>query len=487
MGVGSEAFLAVTEAASRPVRGEVPMGQSVLNRSRAIAINFVETMSRGDPAEIAEQVAAVFAADARISGPTVMSSEPQGSHGWALRLRRLTGPLSVAGVQVTGDAVAIRVSEAHPLAGGLAQIVTVVDSASIRRWSYRPLHDRRPGPTSPSELLDELARAGLFAGVVLLRDHDGRRIMVRGWSDHEALLENTSRTRHSIASITKLLTATACFRLADLGRLRVDARLADLIPATARALGSLTPNDLLTHTAGLPSEAEDLEAGSGLWSDSPTRNLATWSRAIPIDRPGRYAYSNVGYAILGSIIESVTDRSYFEAMDDLVFRPFALSDTSFEDTTVGEVGRAIGLAYADDRDTLPTASSHAAGLGRGAPYGYAYSSVRDLERFLDALRGTSLLSSQAARALLQPAVPTDATGVAATAGAFVDLTGGRSLWHSRGAGPGTSAWASVNTRTTGQSHEAPVMIVLANRAMPAAERVATWLRSRDRAAADSPD
>ena len=117
-------------------------------------------------------------------------------------------------------------------------------------------------------------------------------------------------TLFPVASITKLATALAILRLADMGFLSLDDPLERFLPDAAAAVDDVTPRALLCHTSGLP---EDLPHGAAPYTaslDWPTLAQAFLATPLAI-RPWRLVnYSNTGYALLAVIIERLARLPY---------------------------------------------------------------------------------------------------------------------------------------------------------------------------------
>lgn len=128
-------------------------------------------------------------------------------------------------------------------------------------------------------------------------------------------------------SITKLVTAQAVVALADGGELDLDAPVRDrlgLLPTSVTARG------LLTHTSGVPRVHAGMPAGvlsdpyAGIAADVLREHLGRIGETDLIG-PGQMTYSNLGYAVLGLLLEQATDGSWFDAVRDLVLLPWGLS------------------------------------------------------------------------------------------------------------------------------------------------------------------
>jgi CubicO group peptidase (beta-lactamase class C family) len=143
----------------------------------------------------------------------------------------------------------------------------------------------------------------------------------------------TAKTRFSVGSLTKSMVATVIARLADEGRLSLDDPVVAHVPEL-RGSGwaeSATLRDLLANRSGLPLRA-GLEFGFAGHEDEDDSALARLAADIAAAVPTSsfWSYTNVGWCLLGRVIETATHclggrnaarprRRY--ARDDLRHRP----------------------------------------------------------------------------------------------------------------------------------------------------------------------
>ncbi len=108
-------------------------------------------------------------------------------------------------------------------------------------------------------------------------------------------------------------------RLRDAGRLRLTDPVGEHVPGTPFA--DVTIAQLLTHTAGLSAELPGPWWERSLGPDRAGLHEAMRTGTV-LDRPGRYVhYSNLGYAVLGQVIEALAGRDWFEVVHDEILMP----------------------------------------------------------------------------------------------------------------------------------------------------------------------
>jgi CubicO group peptidase (beta-lactamase class C family) len=118
--------------------------------------------------------------------------------------------------------------------------------------------------------------------------------------------------------IEKYLPEFRGLQIADSGRLRVPPRQPTIL-------------NLLTHSSGIPVDRPKVIENLTRTMD---RSLAEVVRLIatqPLDfAPGeKWRYSSSGFATLGRIIEVVSNQSFQSFMDQKVFAPLGMQDSSF--------------------------------------------------------------------------------------------------------------------------------------------------------------
>jgi CubicO group peptidase (beta-lactamase class C family) len=187
-----------------------------------------------------------------------------------------------------------------------------------------------------------------------------------------------------IASMTKSFTATLVLILRDSGALVLDAPAVQYVPELAglRLPGSdcppVTVRQLLTMTAGFPADDPWGDRQQGLDPREFGRLLADGEARCAWAPGTRFEYSNLGYAILGRVIESVTGESYAQAVRTRVLAPLGLRRTGYEVSDFDPAQLAGGYR----RDGAAWLELQPDRYGAFAPMGGVFSCARDLARWI---------------------------------------------------------------------------------------------------------
>lgn len=375
--------------------------------------------------------------------------------------------------------------------------------------------DHHPALTTVVDRVDAVFRARVEQGVAPssvwgVFDHSGL-VASGGHGDRGDGVRPDADTVYRIASCTKSVTAATLLTLSAQGLLDLDAPITEFVPAFgAVALPTAdspvpTVRMLLTMSAGFPTDdpwADRQESISDAELDDVLRGGLLFDSL-----PGtRFAYSNLGYALLGRVVAAVTGRPFTEVAADTVLRPLGLADTVFS------AGESRGFVvtgvrpYAGDWEPLPMT-----GPGAFSSIGGLFSTVRDLARWATHLASAfsaapepgpvspadRRLMQQAMRVVPSAVVPGSSRATAYGFGLFVEQDDrfGELVSHSGGY-PGFSAhmrWSvrdglgvvafenATQAKVSAAAHEAHDLVLDAALATTAATGSSTGVAATSRA------
>lgn len=173
-----------------------------------------------------------------------------------------------------------------------------------------------------------------------------------GFANLEHDVPVTRDTVFELASVTKQFTATAVMALVEEGKVRLDEPVGTYLAGTPDSWKGITVRHLLTHTAGLPGLEENFKAlwPGGLRLSYSTAQLFDAATKDTLSFPAgeRFQYSDVGYFLLGVVIERASGKRYAEFLGERFFRPLGMTSTSVLDHARVLKHRAAGYTLGDD-------------------------------------------------------------------------------------------------------------------------------------------
>jgi len=189
---------------------------------------------------------------------------------------------------------------------------------------------------------------GIFSGIILVAEKGNIQFhKAYGLANRETKAPNTINTLFDIGSMNKTFTSIVVKQLVAEGKLNLDDKLTQYIPGFKDPnANKITINHLLNHESG--------------FADYHTRNYfdlplnerklnAIVERAKSYDlnfEPGtEQDYSNLGYVILGAVIEKVSGKSYFDNVNERIVKPLNLKNTYLNDFSGLENRIAHGYYY----------------------------------------------------------------------------------------------------------------------------------------------
>lgn len=222
--------------------------------------------------------------------------------------------------------------EADPGPGVAVEQLFIVDDAG------NAAPDRSGWEAFERELERRLLLADVSASVAVMVD--GRIVHRAAFGERVAgsgdVVDPDDRFR--IASISKTVTAIVTMQLVEDGLLSLDEPVG---PRVAEHLGlaaydpdvrSITVRELLSHTAGFPQhEATFFSNGATSCADAATQGLRSGVRS-----GSSFDYSNMGYCVLGILIEAVTGKAYERVVQERLLVPLGISGMRI--TSTYEVG-----------------------------------------------------------------------------------------------------------------------------------------------------
>jgi N-acyl-D-amino-acid deacylase len=316
-----------------------------------------------------------------------------------------------------------------------------------------------------------------WPGAALAVTRNGQLLLARGYGlqDKEGNVPVQPDSLFRMASLSKTLTAVATMKLVEQGKINLDAKVTVLLPELRTPAGgppvdarlaNITVRNLLEHTGGWDSSV----------SPDPTFSSRAVSQAVGVPGPpsfqdnlkfianrmldfdpgSKYVYSNVGYMLLGRIIEKATGTTYEAWVKENILAPAGVERMQIGKTLAGQ--RLAGeVKYYDysGAPQLPSIFPTVPGnLPR--PYGGQFyletadslggwvGSAIDMARFVNAIdgrRGSPLLTPATVQIMNERPAHVAAGATFFKAKGFnIGLVGGASNWSHYGSLAGTHTY-----------------------------------------------
>jgi D-alanyl-D-alanine carboxypeptidase len=137
------------------------------------------------------------------------------------------------------------------------------------------------------------------------------------------------------ASTTKCHVATLCMLLAEDGLLDLEATWPSYVDLDVAFNEAITVRQLLSHTSGIADYLETGSAEGYIFADDSFQFTGQYIleeivSSTPLFAPGAgFQYSNSNYALLGLIIESITENSVAQELRSRIWEPLGLEHTYF--------------------------------------------------------------------------------------------------------------------------------------------------------------
>ena len=197
-----------------------------------------------------------------------------------------------------------------------------------------------------------------------------------------------------IGSITKQFTAIGILQLVEQGKISLKDSVQKYIPKFPSKGYTITIENLLTHTSGIPDYA-DADTTKNPYSerlDYTPQQIIKYFDYMPLEfKPGtKYNYSNSGYVLLAYIIQQVTGEDYHQYLKENVINRAGLQHTLFDDEHTIIPNRVEG--YTRDKGYFENCEYQTASMAFGC--GDLMSTTEDLYEWNKALLSYKLVSEE---------------------------------------------------------------------------------------------
>lgn len=210
-----------------------------------------------------------------------------------------------------------------------------------------------------------------------------------GFADIALRVPATPDTVYRSGSLAKPFTAMAVMQLAEGGEVDIDQPLSGYLTEFSirsrfdTAGEPITIRSILCHHSGLPTDLN-----KGMWTDEPYTKVAEQLREEYAAFPPNlvFSYSNVGYTLLGHLVEKLSHEPYADYMEERVFKPWGMKTSGMGPRPSMEGFVSKGYRGGQEQELLPI---------RDLPAHALYTSASDLGAFMSTvLSGDDSISAR---------------------------------------------------------------------------------------------
>lgn len=205
-------------------------------------------------------------------------------------------------------------------------------------------------------------------------------------------------TAFELASASKPLTAAIVLQLCERGGLNLDDFAITWIPDLPTQWSTITVQNLLSQTSGIPDFMSQINAAKLVGLDGLTNQqlLQRWRANPALNFPSgsEVEYSNSNYVLLAEIISQVCGTSFAQCMREKIFNPLGMNHSRVE-SEQALAGETLALNYAT---TIRTKGIQ---LRTEGPTGI-YSSLNDVALWLRAYKAGDIVSKTATKLMTIP-------------------------------------------------------------------------------------
>ncbi len=282
-------------------------------------------------------------------------------------------------------------------------------------------------------------------GAVVLVAKEGRILFRKAYGLASLELEAPMQSGmvFRIGSITKQVTAAALLKLAEEGKVDLKAPTGRYLDELPKAWEAVTLEQLLHHTAGIPTQKAAPDYKARMREDmTPAEILQAFVADLPLEfEPGsKYRYTDMGYILLGMVIEKVSGQTYGDFVQKRFFEPLGLRRMRY-----GSESELIpGLVPGYTKGPRPCAYRS---TSQAFASGGLVSDADDVARWLQALYEGKVLKAESLARMMAPLKLKDGKEVGYGFGIGFRPLGKAKLAGHAGGVPGFKSWAEADPAT----------------------------------------
>lgn len=319
----------------------------------------------------------------------------------------------------------------------IGQLLFLQLTAKSQSLPFDQITFSNPLKTDADSIIHEQVKAffkkakapGLIIGI---SQHGENKFFSYGFADSSSKETFTAKTIFEIGSITKTFTANLLFQLHEQKIVNVTSSITPYLPAHFKndsVLQKITLANIASQTSGFPRLPANLDKIKEYTLMQPYQfykreHLYSFLKSISKNNPGSYAYSNLGFGLLSTIVEDITAMSFESLLNTTIFQPLQMDDT-YIDAKKNKADSATGYFYGKPADYWLFDCLAGAGAIR--------STAADLLKYLDAhIEYKSENFSAVAGKITQPVKPISANMQICYGWHTLEDLKHRVFWHNGG-------------------------------------------------------
>ncbi|HNR07716.1 MAG TPA: serine hydrolase domain-containing protein [Saprospiraceae bacterium] len=274
-----------------------------------------------------------------------------------------------------------------------------IDASTACSFTYPPGNDNHPKAARLRDILNKYNKLGLPGISLLVRDGSGSWIGAAGMADIEKNIPFQPCTVAKVASITKMFTGTLVhllveqhtFKLDD----KVDAFLDEEVLDKVKNCRGATIRQLMNHTTGIYDLITSDAFYLALLNDPDKKWSAeelikfTYGKEPKFELGKSCFYSNTNTLLLSMVIQKATGRTNQDLLREKILHPLGMNDTYYY--SHDELPPITAQGYFDlyNNQRIVNVTNFNTGSGNG--YGGFFSTVLDLQKFIEPLLRTKTI------------------------------------------------------------------------------------------------
>jgi len=239
-----------------------------------------------------------------------------------------------------------------------------------------------------SKIIEESIKDKAFPGATIAVGRKNGLFLMKGFgklSYEEDSGEVKIDTIYDLASLTKVIvTTTACMKLYEEGKLRLDSKVSSYIPEFGvKGKEKITVWHLLTHSSGLPAYKKYFLETKG--KENIIKRIC--DEELEYEPGTKSVYSDLGFILLGVVVEKLTGENLEDYIKRILFDPLEMKDTMFNPPK-NLLGRIAPTEDDPWRKRVVHGEVHdenAYAMGGVSGHAGLFSTVRDLAKFCQLL------------------------------------------------------------------------------------------------------